>query len=129
MVSVVTGSSFLGVLDDLIHIMILDLLHAGMQCFCVAMLMHGSPFMMCVKDGAGLEMTIIFAGNEPAMLCVLRLKRDAVAAFELYDEVVPVDALKILLCEHRAYLLPLRFRNGCAFAVVYSSLCAEDIAS
>ena len=112
------GSSFLRVLDDLVHVMIFDLLHAGTQVLTVTVLMHRGSFMMCMEDGAGMEPAVVLAGDVPAVLGILRLKSDAVASGKLDREIAAVDFLNIFPCEHLAFLL-----SGCSrrayLAVVY----------
>ena len=98
--------------------MALDLTQAGGKVPAVTMLMHGSSFMMRMVDGAGLEMSVILAGDVPAVFGVLRLKRDAVTAGEPDREVGAVDLLNILLCEHGRFLLSLSSRKA-TLAVVY----------
>ena len=85
--------------------MSLNLPDAGLQRPSVTVLVIGCAFVMGVVDFAAAVASVFLVGDVPAVLCVLRLKRDAVASGKDDSEISAVYPVDILLCEHGQVLL------------------------
>ena len=87
-----------------------DLSDAGLKRLPVSVDVHGRSGVMGMVDAERLRVAEILAGDVPAVMRVIGLKRDSEAPFGDDREVVPVDGIEFFDGDHALFLLPLVFR-------------------